>query len=214
VSTSPAAATARRHPTTVVFDLGGVLIEWDPRRMYRTLFDDDAEMEHFLTEVCTPAWNLEQDRGRPLEEATSALVAEFPDRRDLIEAFYRRWIDMLGDPIWGTVEIVDELRTAGIRLVALTNWSHETFPAARPRMTFLDHFDGVLVSGEVKLIKPDPAIFELLMSRHDIDPAAAVFIDDSPANVATAASLGFDAIHFVSAAQLRAELTARGVLVD
>jgi 2-haloacid dehalogenase len=214
VSTTPAAQPSRTLPTTVVFDLGGVLIEWDPRRMYRTLFDDDAEMEHFLAEVCTPAWNTEQDRGRPLAEATSLLIAEYPDRRELIEAFYRRWEEMLGDPIWGTVGIVDELRAAGIRLVALTNWSHETFPAARPRMTFLDHFDGVLVSGEVKLIKPDPAIFELLMARHDVNPASAVYVDDAVANVATAADLGFDAIHFVSSDQLRAELTARGLLVD
>jgi 2-haloacid dehalogenase len=199
--------------TTVVFDLGGVLIEWDPRRMYRTLFDDEAEMEQFLAEVCTPAWNTEQDRGRPIAAATAALIAEHPARRELIEAFYGRWLDMLGDPIWGTVKIVDELRAAGIRLVALTNWSHETFPAARPRMTFLDHFDGVLVSGEVKLIKPDPAIFELLIDQHDVDPSSAVYIDDSPANVDAAADLGFDAIHFLGSEQLRAALSARGLLV-
>jgi 2-haloacid dehalogenase len=200
--------------TTVVFDLGGVLIEWDPRRMYRTLFDDEAEMEQFLAEVCTPAWNTEQDRGRPIAEATATLVAEFPEHAELIEAFYRRWEEMLGSPMWGTVDIVDELHARGVRLVALTNWSHETFPTARPRMRFLDHFDGVLVSGEVKLIKPDPAIFELLMHSHDIDPATAVFVDDSSANVETATQLGFDAIHFESSEQLRRELTARGLLVD
>jgi 2-haloacid dehalogenase len=214
VSTTAVASPSRTPPTTVVFDLGGVLIEWDPRRMYRTLFADDAEMERFLDEVCTPAWNTEQDRGRPIAEATAMLVAEFPEHADLIEAYYGRWDEMLGDPIWGTVEIVDELRARGIRLVAITNWSHETFPTARPRMSFLDHFDGVLVSGEVKLIKPDPAIFRLLIEQHDIDPATAVFVDDSAANVATATSLGFDAIHFQHSEQLRTELAARGLLVD
>ena len=141
------------------------------------------------------------------------LVAQFPEHAGLIEAYYGRWDEMLGDPIWGTVEIVDELRARGIRLVAITNWSHETFPTARPRMGFLDHFDGVLVSGEVKMIKPDAAIFELLIDRHDLDPAVSVFVDDSAANVATAGGLGFDAIRFQSSEQLRAELTARGLLV-
>jgi 2-haloacid dehalogenase len=198
--------------STVVFDLGGVLIEWDPRRVYRTLFDDDAEMEHFLATVCTPAWNLEQDRGRPVAVATAELTAQYPEHGELIEAYYGRWEEMLGDLIWDTVDIVDELRAGGVRLLALTNWSHEEFPVARPRMSFLDHFDGVLVSGEVKLIKPDPAIFELLSERHQVDPAIAVFVDDSPANVATAARLGFDALQFTSSAQLRADLVARGLI--
>jgi 2-haloacid dehalogenase len=198
--------------STVVFDLGGVLIEWDPRRVYRTLFDDDAEMEHFLATVCTPAWNLEQDRGRPVAVATAELTAQYPEHGELIEAYYGRWEEMLGDLIWDTVDIVDELRAGGVRLLALTNWSHEEFPVARPRMSFLDHFDGVLVSGEVKLIKPDPAIFELLSERHQVDPAIAVFVDDSPANVATAARLGFDAPQFTSSAQLRADLVARGLI--
>ncbi len=196
--------------TTVVFDLGGVLIEWDPRRLYRTLFDDEAEMDHFLATVCTQEWNTEQDRGRPIAEATALLVEQHPEHTALIEAYYGRWEEMLGDLIWGTVEIANQLHSDGVRLLALTNWSHEEFPAARPRMTFLDHFDGVLVSGEVKLIKPDPAIFELLIERHQIDPASAIYIDDSPANVDAAARLGFDAIHFRSSDQLRAELASRG----
>jgi 2-haloacid dehalogenase len=198
--------------TTVVFDLGGVLIEWDPRRMYRTLFDDEAEMEHFLATICTSEWNLEQDRGRPVAEATELLTRQFPDRAELIEAYYGRWEEMLGDLIWDTVAIVDDLHSRGVRLLALTNWSHEEFPTARPRMTFLDHFDGVLVSGEVKLIKPDPAIFELLVERHQVDPATAVFVDDSPANVVSAAGLGFDAIRFTSSAELRRDLAVRGLL--
>jgi 2-haloacid dehalogenase len=197
---------------TVVFDLGGVLIEWDPRRLYRQLFDDEAAMEHFLATVCTPEWNAEQDRGRAVAEATAELRQQFPEHADLIDAYYGRWEEMVGDLIWGTVEIVDELHVRGVRLLALTNWSHEEFPLARPRMTFLDHFDGVLVSGEERLIKPDPAIFLLLSSRYDVDPATTVFIDDSLTNVEAAAALGFDAIHFRSPAQLRGALEERGLL--
>lgn len=199
---------------TVVFDLGGVLIDWDPRHMYRSLFLDETKMEHFLATVCTPEWNAEQDRGRPLDEATKMLIAEHPEHAELIEAYYSRWDEMLGQPIEGTVEIARELKSAGIRLVALSNWSAETFPRAQPRMTFLDDFDGVLLSGTVGLIKPDPEIFDVLLQRHAIDVRHAVFIDDSAKNVEAAAQTGFDAIHFDSPEQLRADLKARHLLVS
>lgn len=198
--------------TTAVFDLGAVLIDWDPRHMYRTLFSDEEAMEGFLATVCTPEWNAEQDRGRTLAEATAALVAKHPEHADLIEAYYGRWDEMLGPPITGTVEIAHELKAAGLRLVALSNWSAETFPRARHRLTFLDDFDAVLVSGTVGMIKPDPAIYQLLIERHDVDPARALFIDDSAKNVEAAAGIGFDAIRFQSPNQLRADLTARGLL--
>lgn len=202
---------------TVVFDLGGVLINWDPRHLYRTLFtgpDAEAEMERFLAEVCTPEWNAEQDRGRTLAEATAILVEKHPDQAELIEAYYGRWDEMLGQPIEGAVRIAQALKRGGLRLIALSNWSAETFPRARHRMTFLDDFDGVLISGSVGLIKPDRAIFDLVAQRHDIEPGRAVFIDDSPKNVAAAAEAGFDAIAFESAEQLRQELAARGLPVD
>jgi 2-haloacid dehalogenase len=205
-----------RNPIdTVVFDLGGVLIDWDPRHLYRTIFtgaDAEAEMERFLDEVCTPEWNLEQDRGRTLAEATALLVEKHPDQAELIEAYYGRWDEMLGEPIEGTVQIARELRDRGTRLVALSNWSAETFPRARHRLGFLDDFDGVLISGAVGLVKPDPAIFELVAKQHAVDPQRAVFIDDSPKNVAAAAEAGFDAIHFESPGQLRRELVGRGLL--
>jgi 2-haloacid dehalogenase len=197
---------------TVVFDLGGVLIDWDPRHLYRSLFADEAAMEEFLATVCTPEWNAEQDRGRSLAEATAALVERHPEHAELIEAFYGRWDEMVGEPIAGTVALARELKARGVRLVALSNWSAETFPRARPRLAFLDEFEGVLVSGSVGMIKPDPAIFEIFVERHGVDPATAVFVDDSPKNVRAAADAGFDAIPFESPAQLRGELRARGLV--
>jgi 2-haloacid dehalogenase len=197
---------------TVVFDLGAVLIDWDPRHLYRAMFADEEAMEHFLATVCTPEWNLEQDRGRTTAEATAILLAKHPEQAELIEAYYGRWDEMLGEPIWGTVEIAHELKSAGIRLVALSNWSAETFPRARHKLEFLDEFDGVLLSGTVGLVKPDRAIFELFVERHAVDVRRAVFVDDSAKNVESAASIGFDAIRFRSPEQLRRDLAARGLL--
>jgi 2-haloacid dehalogenase len=200
------------RPTAVVFDLGGVLIDWDPRHLYRSLFDDEAEMERFLSEVTTKAWNHEQDRGRPFAEAIAELTSEHPDQTDLIEAYWRRWPETLGEPFHETVEILAALRATGIRLLALTNWSAETFPFAPPRYPFLAWFEAVIVSGEVELAKPDPAIFQLLVDRHRLDPARTVLIDDSAPNVEAAGALGFRAIRFTDAAALRRHLNAMGLL--
>ena len=198
--------------TTAVFDLGAVLIDWNPRYVFRSMFADEAAMEHFLDTVCTPAWNAEQDRGRTLADATAILVAEYPEHADLIEAYYDRWEEMVGEPIAGTVELTRQLKAAGVRLVALSNWSAETFPLARPRLEFLDDFEGVLVSGTVGLIKPDPAIYQLLIDRHAVDVRHSLFVDDSVRNVETAAELGFDAIHFRSPEQLGEQLRRRGLI--
>ena len=202
------------RPTTVVFDLGGVLIDWDPRHLYRQLFDDPDEMEAFLAEVTTAEWNAHQDAGRPWAEAIEILVAEHPERRELIEAFHRRWPEMLAGEIPGTVDVLTALRATGIRLVALTNWSAETFPVARERFDFLAWFEGIVVSGEVGVNKPDPRIFEHLLERFGIEPAEALFIDDSPANIDTATALGFRAIRFTDAAALRRELIRLELLAD
>jgi 2-haloacid dehalogenase len=199
-------------PTTVVFDLGGVLIDWDPRYLYRKLFDDPDEMESFLAEVTTAEWNAHQDAGRSWTEAIELLATEHPERRDLIEAFHRRWPEMLAGEIRGTVDVLAELRAAGLRLVALSNWSAELFPVARERFDFLAWFEGILISGEVGVNKPDRQIFEHLVERFGIEPATALFIDDSSANVATAAALGFRAIHFTDALALRLELVRLGLL--
>jgi 2-haloacid dehalogenase len=198
----------------VVFDLGGVLIDWDPRHLYRTLFADEAAMEDFLATVATSEWNRAQDAGRPWAEAVEELAARHPDRRELIEAYWRRWPEMLGGPIEPTVEILDELRRADVRLYALSNWSAETFPVARPRFTFLEWFDGIVISGEARLIKPDPRIFELLLRRFDLDAATTVFIDDHAANVDAAAAIGMRALRFVDAPTLHRDLLGLGLLAD
>ena len=196
----------------VVFDLGGVLIDWDPRYLYRELLDDEAAVEEFLATVCTPEWNAEQDRGRPFAEGVAELVERHPVHAAAITAYSERWPEMLGGDIGGTVEVLAELREAGVPVYALTNWSAETFGIARERFEFLEWFDGVLVSGEERMIKPDPAIFRLLLDRFGLDPGATFYIDDSPANVAAADRLGFDAVRFTSPAQLRRDLEARGLL--
>ena len=196
----------------VVFDLGGVLIDWDPRYLYRKLLDDEAAVEEFLATVCTPEWNAEQDRGRPFAEGVAELVERHPVHAAAITAYHERWPEMLGGAVGGTVEVLAELRAAGVPVYALTNWSAETFGIARERFEFLEWFDGVLVSGEERMIKPDPAIFRLLLDRFGLDPGATFYIDDSPANVAAADRLGFDALRFTSPAQLRRDLEARGLL--
>ncbi len=195
-----------------MFDLGGVLIDWDPRHLYRRLFDDEAEMEAFLAEVATSAWNETQDAGRPWAEAVEALAAKHPEHRALIEAYHLRWPETLGGPIPGTAEILAELREAGVGLYALSNWSAETFPVARDRFPFLAWFDGVVISGDVGTIKPDARMFDALLERYAVDPAATLFIDDRADNVAAAARLGFRAIQFRDAEALRPELVRLGLL--
>jgi 2-haloacid dehalogenase len=202
----------RQRSSVIVYDLGGVLIDWNPRHLYRKLIEDEAAMEWFLAEVCHSAWNAEQDRGRSFAAAIEEAAARHPDHRPLIEAFFARWAEMMAGEMDGAVAILEELRDAGHELRALTNWSAETFPFARERFAFLDWFESILVSADVGLIKPDPAIFQLLLERIGRTPAECVYIDDSAKNVAAAAALGFDAIAFQSAAQLRDALVRRGLL--
>jgi 2-haloacid dehalogenase len=169
-------------------------------------------MESFLADVVSPEWNGQQDSGRTWAEAVEVLTREHPEQRDLIAAYWHRWQETLGDAIAPTVEILEELRRAGVRLYALSNWSAETFPVARPRYPFLETFDGIVISGEEKLAKPDPRIFRQLLDRYDLDPAATVFIDDSEANVAAAAAQGIIALRFEDAATLRRDLVRLGLL--
>ena len=196
----------------VVFDLGGVLIDWNPRHLYRKMLPEEAAVERFLAEVCSPAWNLEQDRGRSWEEAIARLTREHPDKAELIAAYRGRWLEMLGGPIDGTVEILAELRAQEVPLFALTNWSAETYPLALELYDFLGWFEAVVVSGRERLVKPDPAIFRLLCERHGLSPEALVFIDDNPKNAAAAAALGMEGIHFTSPEVLRTDLTRLGLL--
>jgi len=204
---------SHRPITAAVFDLGGVLIDWDPRHLYRRLFDgDDAAMEAFLADVCNASWNALLDAGRPWPEATAELVARHPTQRTLIEAYRARWPEMLAGPIQPTVEILAELRRARLPLFALSNWSAETYPIARERYDFLRWFDAVVISGAVGICKPDPRIFRHLLDSHALDAGSTLFVDDHAANVEAAAALGFVAHRFESAQRLRADLEELGLL--
>ena len=199
-------------PDAVVFDLGEVLINWNPRHLYRKLFPgDEAGMERFLTQVCTSEWNLAQDAGRPLAEGTALLVAEHPDQAALIEAYYGRWEEMLAGPIEDTVDILARLRQAGVRVLALTNWSTETFARARRRFPFLDWFEGIVVSGAEGIVKPDPRIYRILVERYRLTPGRTVFIDDLPHNVEAATAAGLIGLRFVGAQKLAEDLRRLGL---
>ncbi len=202
-----------RPVEAVIFDLGGVLIDWNPRYLYRRLLGDDTEaMETFLGEVCTPEWNARQDAGRPWAEAVAELSAQHPEARDLITAYDECWEEMLGGPIEGTVEVLRELRATGIALYALSNWSAAKYAIARPRYPFLGWFRDVVISGEVGVIKPDPWIFRLLLARNGLDPARTAYVDDSDPNVLVAEGLGMIAIRFRSPGALRSDLAPLGLL--
>jgi 2-haloacid dehalogenase len=197
----------------VIFDIGGVLIEWDPRHLYRKLFaGDDAAMEHFLATVCTHEWNRGQDAGRSFAEGTRLLTAQHPDKAELIRAYGTRFDEMIPGSIAGTVAILAELHERGTPLFALTNFSAETYPPTFARFDFLKWFRGVVVSGEVKAIKPDPEIFRVLLDIYAIHPRRAVFIDDVPANAAAATALGIHGIRFTTPETLRIELVGLGLL--
>lgn len=202
----------RPMPDTVIFDIGGVLIDWNPRHLYRPLFADEAAMERFLTDICSPQWNEQQDAGREWDEAIALLCAQFPAQASLIHAYRERWEEMLGGPLDDTVAVLDALRVRGVRLFALTNWSHDTFAIARQCYAFLDWFKDIVVSGAEGMIKPDPAIFQLLLTRGGIDPARAVYIDDTARHVDAAKALGMRALLFRDAATLRRELSLLGLL--
>jgi 2-haloacid dehalogenase len=195
-----------------VFDIGGVLVDWNPRYLYRKLLDDDAAVESFLAEICTQEWNAQQDVGRPWSEAVESLARDHPRQRHLIAAYRDRWEEMLGGSIDETVALLAELRAGGLPLYALSNWSAETFPIARSRYRFLDWFAGIVISGEVRLGKPDPRVFRYLLDRYHLEAGSTVFIDDSERNVAAAADLGMIAIRFAGAERLRADLAASGLL--
>ena len=197
----------------IIFDLGGVLIDWDPRYLYRPIFGDDVVgMEDFLARICPPDWNRQMDAGVPFADAIARRRREFPEHAELIALWQDGWPQMLRDAIPETVEILAALRARGHRLVALTKWSAETFPIAWERFAFLGWFEDIVVSGAERLAKPDPRIFRLTLERNRLDPTRTIFIDDLPANVQAAAALGIDAVRFEGAAGLRTDLERRGLL--
>lgn len=200
--------------TAVVFDAGGVLIDWNPRHLYRKLFDTDQAMEAFLSEICTPEWNARQDAGRPFAQGVAELTARFPDHAELISAYDTRWEEMVPQAHVETIEIAHALQTEGIRLYCLTNFSTEKFRLVRQRFDIFDLFDGIVVSGEIGLIKPDPAIYRYLLERFALRAASCLFIDDVAANVAAAQAVGMRALQYRSSRQLRCDLRACGLLAS
>ena len=194
----------------IVFDLGGVLIEWGLARLYGQLISDPDELAWFLAEVVTQAWNAEMDAGKPVAQAVAERCALFPEHADLIRLFDKRWPETIGDAIAGTVTIFRQLRTAGYTIHGLSNFSAETMPRIRHRFPFLAWFETLLLSGAEGVIKPDPAIYQILLDRIGATASDCLFIDDSYANIVTARELGFDAIHFHDPTQLAHDLRARG----
>jgi 2-haloacid dehalogenase len=207
-----AAPSTNGQPRAVVFDLGGVLLDWNPRHLYRKLFDDEAEMERFLSEVCTMQWHHAHDLGVPPEETCPPLIAAHPEYAEHIWAWPRRSEEMLAGPIDGSVDILRALKDRGIPVYGLTNMETWTYPGRRDRYEFLRWFDGTVVSGFEGVAKPDPRVFELLLDRFGLDAASTLFIDDSPKNVAAARGVGMQALEFASPAALRNELIAAGLL--
>ncbi len=192
---------------SIVFDLGGVLIDWNPDHVFGKIFPNEQQMHWFYDNICTAEWNEQQDAGKSLALATEELVNKFPEHEANIRMYYDRWEEMLGGPIHETVEVLKYLtHQTDYRLYALTNWSAETFPVALERYEFLHWFDGRLVSGEEKTRKPFKEIYELLIKRFDITPARAIYIDDNPRNLFPAKELGFHVIHFQSPQQFKKEL--------
>jgi HAD superfamily hydrolase (TIGR01509 family) len=197
-------------PSVVVFDVGNVLLRWDPRFLYRKLFADEARMEWFLREVWTHEWNLARDRGESFADGIAELVARHPDLADEIRAYDERWQETIPHAIEGSVEILQGLREAGVPLYAITNFSREKWAESRVRFPFLDDFLGVVVSAHERLVKPDPAIYRLFLERYRLEAPDCVFIDDSDKNVDGARAVGMHAVHFHDPGQLRTDLTALG----
>lgn len=195
-----------------IFDVGGVLVDWNPRYLYRKIFSSEKEVEHFLTDICPPAWNETLDAGRPFKEACEEKAKEFPQYASQIESYRTRWQEMIGGPVAGTAEIVQELQEKGYTLYALSNFSAETFPSTKKRFKVLSLFDGIVLSGEEKINKPDFEIYRRLLNRYALQAEDCLFIDDNKENIAAAKQLGFQTIHFTSADTLRQVLRQDGYL--
>jgi 2-haloacid dehalogenase len=197
---------------TIVFDLGNVLIEWNPRHLYRKILKDEDQITWFLENICTSEWNDQQDAGRTFEEGIKELVAKHPEWEEAITAWGSRWQETINGSIPGTVEILRKLRDSKkYRLYALTNWSAETFPWALDNFEFLHWFEGIVVSGHEKTRKPFPEFFNILFTRYNVDPAKTIFIDDNVKNVKGSNDVGMNTILFENPEQLKTALTQFGV---
>lgn len=195
------------QPYTIVFDFGGVLVDWNPHYLYCKLFNGNTSaMEYFLTEINFSNWNLQQDKGRPFSVGVAELIKQFPQYADLIRAYDERWEESIAGPIQSTVNILYELKQAGYPLHGLSNWSNEKFQIIREKYEFFNWFETILVSGGVELVKPDPRIFTMFLKRIGRIATDCLLIDDSEANIATARQLGFKTIQYISPEQLKKEL--------
>ena len=204
-----------RSIDTIIFDLGGVLIDWNPRYVYRKIFKTEEDVEWFLENVTTSEWNENQDAGYPLHKATEELVAKHPEWEPEIKAYYGRWLEMLGDQNHDTVEILQQLRQTGkYKLYALTNWSAETFPHALERFEFFKLFEGVVVSGEEKMRKPSAEFYKIIIDRYHLDPSTTIFIDDSLRNVKGAEAVGIKGLLFQSPGKLKMDLKAFNIMFE
>ena len=197
----------------IVFDLGNVLIPWQPRWLFNKVFANDSKkVEWFLQHVCTPTWNDQLDCGKPFKEAVEELTLLFPDYAPQINIYNDRWIEMIGTPIVETLAILEELKGRKYKILGLSNWSDEKYQLARDKFEFFKHFEGLIISGQEKVIKPDPKIYEILLSRYQIDAKETIFIDDIAKNIAGAEKFGITGIQFISAKQLREDLQKLAVL--
>lgn len=197
---------------TIIFDLGGVLIDWNPRYLYNKIFKTETETTWFLENICTSEWNDMQDAGRSFAEATAELISKHPEWEIPIKAWYERWEETISGPIHDTVEILKYFRDAGQhRIYALTNWSAESFPIAKNKFEFLNWFEGIVVSGEEKTRKPFPEFYQILFRRYNVKPQNTIFIDDNIKNIEGGKAVGLNTIHFQSPSQLKAELKTMGL---
>lgn len=199
---------------TIVFDFGGVVVDWNMRHLFDRVFDGRDDLDHFLTEVLTPAENLRCDLGAPLASVTAELSERHPEYGFALDAWRDRWIETVPDVIDGTLDLLDDLAAADYLLLGCSNFSAETFPLCARRHQVFHRFADIALSGDLGVAKPDPRIFETLLSRNDVSPAQAVFVDDSSTNVEGAVAFGMRGVRFTSAEQTRAELIDLGVRID
>ena len=195
----------------IIFDFGGVLIDWNPAYLYSNVFETEEEMNYFLDNICRYEWNLLQDAGRPVSEATMLLQKEHPKYSEQIAYYYGRWEEMLGGIIEENVNLIMPLKKR-YKLYGLTNWSAETLPIAMDKYSFFKDLDGIVVSGDEKIVKPDPKLYEILLNRYNIDAESSLFIDDNLDNIKTADKMGFKTVHFTEKVNLEKLLRSEKIL--
>ena len=195
----------------IVFDFGGVLVDWNPRYLYDKYFGDEQQAQWFLDNICLYSWNLQMDGGKPFAEGVAELQAEYPEWAEVIGIYHTRWVEMMGGEVEGTADVLRRLKAKGYGIYGLTNWSAETFPLIRDTYSVFGEFDGIVVSGEEHLLKPNAAIYHCLFERYNLQPEESIFIDDNADNVAAAKAVGMESVRFVDAATLVQQLAEFGI---